>query len=382
MTQYTIKNYDSNYDEKLVSLFYRSLFVARNEFEYIRGTPRWSDRYSNDDSSVINIAFKDKQPIATLGALTYEGLCGDETCRIGTFLDNSLAPQEEQNRELVFGMLFDSLEKELQEKGISVLAGWDYLENSKRDSAFFQGRGYHPRKNVNWFPSSINFKKYPEAWNNTEPEWQDMLSEMSQQHNEIASALESIGGVSIRPMSAGDVSSVKDLYSFHSSEMELGHSPDSIQNIIHSDNYTTYVLLSDQKIIGASTFFSSSWGGWMFGRPLLDSQHWVFKGITSEQLTLKEGYRAGDEGKKLLFEMLRTNPQNHVVTNDYHFLADFFDKQLYWKENLYTGIGCVEPEFDYGVIYAKSLDGNTRPSKKKAWFIPPSHVVEPTPVTS
>jgi GNAT superfamily N-acetyltransferase len=365
-----IIDYSPELDEKLINFFYYSLFSVRKEFEYIRSSDSWISRYNNYDY-IIKIALsEDNDIIGTLGLIMHSAFNSDTKFNVGCFLDNCIDPKLDNPDEVILS-LFKEVEKVALNKKIKIIYGWDYKHNLSKNKVLLDENGYSYIDGVNWFPSNISFKNYHSAWKKTSLNWKIIFKLMGvyEKINELLLPKLDLN-IQINEVSNTDVNDIIKFINDQPFSLRSNYSNNELSTLFDQGIIDCIIAKNGNGIIGVLTFFRSSWGGWMFGRPTLDENYGVFKGITPDEFYVHPDYQNSGLASRMLLKL-------RYLGGNYNFIADVFDRRITWRMNALKKIGCIEPDFDYGVYIYKKLDDNISITIEKPWILPAKYILDP-----
>ena len=157
------------------------------------------------------------------------------------------------------------------------------------------------------------------------------------------------------------------------------YTEDEYKEIWKNNDMHGIVARDHDKIVGVLTYITSSWSGWMFGKPGYDKTFQTFFGFTPDEFVVLPEFRDTSVPMNMILKLLRTkNPRSgDMHRGDYTFVADVFDKNIQWRRNALFSMGFTEPKFDRGVILVKVFDGDIDLSKSNPLVLPARYIITP-----
>lgn len=366
-----IQHYSRDLDGNLMQFFYTALFEDRGEFEYIRPSDSWISRYEPYDHITL-IAKEKNEIIGTLGLILRKAVIDGSTITVGCFVDNLVHPMFRKREGEILRLLFEKIIDLAITKKVSLIYGWDYLKNYKQLESFFKDNGFKFVDAVNWYPSNIDFTPYPAAWSNTSLQWK--LTFKGMHTYEWLKELflpKKPNGVNIHTMKRADLNAACELIMSDSSIfLASTYTPEEFENLFDRGILNGIVAKEGTSLVGVLTYFTSSWGGWMFGRPYLDGTHQVFEGFTCDEFNIIKKYLNSTLASHMLLKLRRLGDR-------YNFIADVFDRRILWRVKALKSIGCIEPDFDFGGYIVKTLDTSIDLERKLPWHMPSRFILAP-----
>jgi len=386
MLGFVVVDYTDDLDEHLRELFDCSIFYKRHEFEYMRDPEKWIYRYKLADDYITKIVLDNGKPIASLGVIKRRCIVSGKEVNVGCFVDDCILPEYIGKYEDIFKELFVDIEKDAKKHGIDVLCGWDYLHLLKKHESFYKQLGFSWVDGVNWFPggSDIN-ETYPHPLTYLIPwYWRWAIGLYKYYFKFIELRLPRLNDdIKIRWMENSDIPSVVEFINTQEDDAEFKsrYSVTEYQIILEKNNIHGILAEKNSELIGVLTYVVSAWGGWMFGKPFYDKKWGIFYSYTPDEFAVKSKYQKTIVPAHMVLKLMKTkDPERKIQNlNDYSLMVDIFDKRLDWRRGALFKVGCSEPEFDYGVILAKSLRDDIILDKSKSWDLPARYIIAPVP---
>ncbi|MHA2218645.1 MAG: hypothetical protein ACXACY_22200 [Candidatus Hodarchaeales archaeon] len=385
---FEIVEYNPEYEEELIDLFYRSVFYKKKEFEYVRAPNRWLFRYKLSDDYIIKLARVNGKIIASIGLLIRRGLVDEKKVKIGCFVDNCLLPEYLEKYTDIFSGLFTDLENACKPKDVSVIQGWDFLKNFKKHQKLWKTLNYEWKEGINWYPGGFDYKgRYPVEWkNDITLMWKTFFKVITLYHKFKEKTLSKLpNGISIKVMEETDLDSVYELFNKTYTTEQIEFVPklsiSEFRKTIKKNNIHGLVAADEKKIVGALTFITSAWSGWMYGKPVYSDKWQVFYTFTPDEFSVLPEYKNTSVPSHIALRLLKliSPDTTNLRKKSYGFIADVFDREIEWKRKAYMKVGCFEPKADFGVILSKSLKNEIKIDKKKIWSLPARYILAPVP---
>jgi len=372
--------YSEEIDQKLLNLFYQSIFYKKKEFEYVRVPNNWIYRYKMADNYVIKIVEFNRDIIASLGALIRFGKVDGDIVKIGCFIDNCILPKYFNKYNEIFKILFKEVENELKDRNVKILCGWEFLNNFKNHIDLFKTLGFKWVEGINWFSSAIpSSGKYPFLWKTKINIFWKLFFKLFSYYNKIKSELiETLpDDIVLRYMRQSDIKNVCETINQLSTNIEFAsfYYYHEFKKIIKNNNIHGIIAEKDSEIVGVMTFVTSAWSGWMFGKPFYNNNWQIFYGFTPDEFLISDNYKNSTIPSHMLKLLMNLDSTN------YNFVANVFDRRLEWRKKACLNLGFVEPKFDRGVILAKTLAENININPNKCWHLPARCIIAPVPLT-
>ncbi len=376
---FKIVEYPRERDQQLLDLFYRSTFYNKKEFEYVRVPNNWIYRYEISGDYTTKIVESNNEIVASLGVIIREGRVDNKITKIGCFVDNCILPKYLDKYDEIFQLLFQEIEKEMKERGIGILCGWDFLKNITFHEDFLKKMGFDWVKGINWFSSGISLTgTYPFAWTTKINTFWKNFFKLLRYYTKIKSNFVKVlpHGITLRTMKQSDLEEVCSSINNVKEDIEFSsfYNFNGFKNIIEKNNIQGIIAETNSEIVGILTYITSAWSGWMFGKPYYDKNFQIFFGYTPDEFVVLPEYQNSSLPANMLLSLMKMN-----ITDDYNFAASVFDKRINWKRNASLKLGYSEPKFDHGAILAKSLNENIKLHPDKRWYLPARCILAPVP---
>lgn len=381
-----IVDYSEDIDNELLDLFYQSIYYKKKEFEYIRVPNKWIYRYEISEDYVAKIAICEGEIIGSLGVIIRKGKINNNSTKIGCFVDNCILPKYLERYDEVFWPLFTEIENELRRREVDVICGWDFLEKIDSHSEFFKKLGFNWIEGVNWYPGGFDVKgDYPIKWKtHVNIAWKLFFKSITYYHKIKEKFLPKLpDSINIRNMEEGDIVGVYEVLNkcYNNVEFAPEYSLNEFRKIVEKNNIHGIVAERNSTIIGALTYITSAWSGWMYGKPYYDEKWQTFFTFTPDEFGVLPKYQNTSIPAQIALRLLKLkSPHEKTLRkNSYGFIADVFDRRIEWRREAYLKSGCFEPKADYGVILAKSLREDISLDPNKIWYLPARYVLAPVP---
>jgi len=393
-----IVNYKEEYDQKLLELFYRSVYGTptykkEKGSDYVRVPSKWIYRYTLSDGYIAKVAIKGDNVVASLGIIIRNGKINNKKVKIGCFVDNCIMPKYSGNYEPVFHDLFTELEKEAKERGIDIICGWDFYQTSigvHKD--LFDGMDYKWVEGVSWYMGGSAIKgEYPYIWDSTNIStfWKLGFKFLKYYHKLreiITPPLPK--SIEIRSMMDTDLEDVCELINNTNKDSVFApnYTKDEFNDIIKKNNIHGLVAVKNSKIIGVLTYITAAWSGQMFGKPYYDKKWQITIGFLPDEFAILPEYQETSLPTRMVIELAKIkNPEKGTrYDNNYSFISDVIDerKEMEWRRNAFLSFGCIKPKVGYGTILAKTLRDDIELDTNKIWHLPARYIVAPVPSSS
>lgn len=382
---FNVTDYRKSLDKTLIELSQRSIFYKRKEFEYIRDPNEWIYRYRINKDHVIKVALDGRKVIASLGVVQRRCIIDKKMVKVGCFVDNDILPEYLDHYEDVFSELFIEVEKEMDKEGMVAICGWDFLKKAKKHKNFFRDMGFNWVEGVNWYPGGSDLEGvYPKSANHRiKWYWKVGISLLKYQHRLKEFFIPKLSSdVNLRDMIKDDIPAICNLLNGDGDkEFESTYELREYESIIRENNMHGIVAEKNSKIIGVLTYITSAWSGWMFSKPYYSKKWSIFYSYTPDEFVVSKEYQDTSLPANMLLMLMKTkDPERKLVNdNNYNFMVDVFDRRIKWRRDALLKLGCTDPEFDYGVILAKSLRDDIELDTNKIWHLPARYIVAPVP---
>jgi len=380
----TTEEYTAEFDQELLQLFYRSIYFNRKEFETVRPSNNWIDRYRINNNSITKIAIHKGKIIASLGVIPTKCKVKGKVMNVGCFVDNCILPKFLDNYEIIFNNLFSEIENDMKQKGVNVICGWDYLKNIQQHKDFFHSMGFTWINGVNWFAGGYDFKgEYPRKWDvNLSLFWKIIFKLVFNMNRLTRSPLHHLpAGVKIREMVNSDIKKILKLSDNFYSDFELApyYTIKEYKKIQRANNIHGIIAEYNSDIIGALTYITGAWSGWMFGKPSYSNNWKTFFTLTPDEFIITPKFQDTSVPTYMILELMKIKHPNKPTEykKNYSFIADIFDRRINWRRESILKSGCIEAKADLGAILVKSLKKDLNLDTSKLWNLPARNIITP-----
>lgn len=369
----SIEKYNKNSDQELINLFYKSIFQNRNEYEYARKT--WIERYLPYENSIIRVAKVNKKIVGSLGILPTQMQLNGKKFLAGCFVDNCVSPEFNKQKIEINNLLFKEVEHEMQQKGYSLLIGWDYEKNIKNYSEI---ENIKIKTGINWISGGFEYKK------NCPKNWQSSKSLLSmfifmKLYNKIKKDFSiKDNDLKIRKMKSTDLTNFnKILNDIYTNDLIVSYTKKTTNFLLNNLNLQGIVFEKKGKIIGIIPFNIGLWSGWMFGKPHITKNWEFFKTLIPEEFAFDRKYLDTPLPQQAAACLTNAFKNFDTLKDTNGFVTDVFDTSVAWKKKAYIGAGYLEPKIDLGVYVGKQLKNNIKLNLDNAWHIPARNIIAP-----
>ena len=367
-----IIDFEKDYEESALKLFYQSVFNNRKEFEYAR-IPSWSHRYTIEKNSIRLLAISNGEIIGSLGLLSYHGYVKGKKKKIGFFVDNCILPKYDSKYNQIMFSLFQEIEKKAKKKGFTHILGWDYKEKADTHSSLYKKLGYSKVSGINWFGGGTRpIHIFYENNFHLSILWKIALNLYNLKYRIHESKLSPLNDVKIRKIKDKDLPAAVDLINFQNEHLEFSprYTTDLLKKTMQKYCAEGLIAEVNKKIAGVIIFFVAPWSGWMYGKPQYTKSHAFILIKHPLEFAVHPDY-VEKIAPHLLFRVMAGKNEKK-----YQMFVDVFDRRVEWMRKAYNEIGADELPYDFGVLLVKNLS-NDKIELRKPVYIPTNLVISP-----
>ncbi len=380
---YTLIRYNKNLDEKLMRLFYRSLFFSRDEIEYVK-EPTWIWRY-RESKKYIRILSDGKNPVGSLGAIPTTVKVNDKMYKVAVIVDNCIEPGNSNDFERIFSHLFDDLLKSLEKDGFDIIALWDYEAKFNHHKLFYNNLNFRTIKNVNWSIAGIEYNhSSPKKWRGKNQKLIKLfyhylkLSNKFTLNRKIQKRTENL---KIRHCTDADVQRIINFISKidTSHRMLVNYSKHSLNKLRKEIGLDLIIAELDNDIVGVISYFISPWTGMMYGKPIHDDWE-KFYTLTIDEFIVDDKLVFSEVPALLIEELIKVRQSHHRYKIKLSgMIVDLVDREDEFRHTLYKKYGFMEPSFDKGLLLVRKINNRFPIDSIKSWHLPNRMILAPIP---
>ncbi len=380
---YTFTKYSKKIDNKLLDLFYSSIFHERDEIEYVK-EPTWVWRYDQFKKH-IKIITENKKIIGTLGAIPHNVSFKGNEHKLAVLVDNCIAPEKNADFEVVFGKLFDSTFQELSKEKYAAAIIWDYENKFELHKNFYLEKGFVPLKDINWSIAGIEYNSQsPKKWRGKNKTAVKLLYHLFRLRNHFLipkKPSKTNGEFTVRDAGEKDIDKISKFISQQEKNNEYVsvYTADDIRKLIKKIGLRILLVEKKGTIIGFASYFISPWTGMMYGKPTQNDWE-KFYTITLDEFTVMKEYENTSASSLLLENILSRRYEHPGIGLELSgMVVDLLDKKDEFKSRLFSKYGFIEPAFDKGLFLVKLFDKKFPFNEVRSWHIPNRIILSPTP---
>ena len=368
-----IIDFEKKYENKVLKLFYKSVYNSRKEFDYAR-LPSWYHRYSLEKNSFSRLAILEDEVIGSLGLIPYNGYIHSIKKKIGFFVDNCVLPKYISKYDQIMTALFKDVEEKAREKKIDFIIGWEYTNNADEHVDWYKKMDFSRTDGINWFGGGT---KHVHCFSNNRFnlsfKWKFSLKLLAYKHYFRELRLKPLSKTEkVLVMEDENISEVVKLINNHNKDLLCSprYTNDSLKKLIQKYNANGLIVVNDKTIVGVIIYIVSPWSGWMYGKPEYSKSYGIF--LINQPIE----FAVIPEYSKKLAPHLLLNAMTDEKLGKYLFLVNVFDRRIYWLREAFLDIGADEYPFDYGSVFFKNLS-NKKLKFNKPIYVPSNLVISP-----
>lgn len=346
-----IINFEKNYEQQTLQLFYRSVFYNRKEFEYTR-LPTWSHRYLLEDEIIQRLAIINGKIVGSLGLISYTSYVNDKKQKIGFFVDNCILPEYASEYDSIMSQIFQNVEHAAKTMKVNYILGWDYTRKVDSHNDFFHRMGYSRLDGINWFGGGTKpVFAFFEKGDDISAIWKFALGLLNLKFQFREKRTSSLTKETIRPLKNTDIPDAANLINSQNKFLTFSpkYSKDTLKKTMEKYHAKGWIAETKDTAIGVLITFLAPWSGWMYGRP-------EYTKFTNFLINHPLEFAVNPEyAKQVAPHLLFTAMKSDVHNRGYSMLVDVFDRRISWATKAFFDIGADELPYDFGTLLFKNL---------------------------